>query len=96
MKKLVAAQLWYTPEQYPEVKAMMEDGHLLPGLHAQWLEGAEQREEQVRGKGGVAVRVPFDPAEFRSFCSHFRVALDTKSRSHFAALKAQHMQRDSH
>lgn len=88
-RKINAAQCWYAPEQYDEIKAMMEDGHLLPLAYADWKAGAEQREQQARSHGAAPVRVPFDPAEFRRFCTHFRVPLNTESRQKYAALKAQ-------
>lgn len=96
MKIVRAAQCWYTPENYVEVKAMMEDGHLLPERHAHWQDGAEQREEQARSNGAVTVRVAFDPAEFRRFCLHFGVPLNADSRAKFAALKASHEHTDLH
>ena len=90
-----AAQCWYSPGDYEEIKAAMEDGHKLPVLHAHWLEGAEQREDQIRAHGGVPVRVPFDLAEFRRFCAHFRVPLNSETRSKFAALKSAQDREDS-
>jgi hypothetical protein len=94
----VAAQCWYSAGDYEEIQSAMEDGHLLPRLHAHWLEGAEQREEQARVNGALPVRVTFDLKEFRRFCKHFGIGLDTKARQQFAALKAGQMQgdRDTH
>ena len=89
------AQCWYSAGDYKEIKAGMEDGHKLPGQYAHWLEGAEDREQQVHRQGGTAVRVPFDLAEFRRFCSHLSIPLNANSRSKFAALKADHMRRQS-
>lgn len=94
--KMLAAQCWYAAEQYAEIKAAMEDGHLLPGLYAHWLEGAEQREEQARAKGATVVRVPFDLGEFRRFCAHFRVPLNSDTRAKFAAIKASQDKSGAH
>lgn len=85
------AQCWYAVADYDEIKAVMEDGYKLPRIYAHWLEGAEQREEQVRRDGGYPVRVTFDIAEFKRFCAHFGVPLNADSRSKFAALKSAHM-----
>ena len=85
---LRVAQCWYSAEDYADIKAAMEDGHLLPVLYAHWLEGAEQREEQARANGATVVRVPFDLAEFRRFCAHFRVSLNADTRAKFAAIKS--------
>lgn len=95
-KPAIAAQCWYSADQYAEIKAMMEDGHLLPERYAHWREGAEQREEQARRHGATVVRVPFDPAEFRRFCLHFGVPINSDSRMKFAALKAAQDARDTH
>ncbi len=95
-KKVRVSQCWYCLEQYDEIKSMMEDGNLLPEKYSHWLEGAEQREEQVRSRGAEAVRVPFDPAEFRSFCAHFRVPLNADSRANFAAIKSSKDTRHTH
>ncbi|MNL29792.1 hypothetical protein D3C87_1514910 [compost metagenome] len=67
----------------------MEDGHNLPSRYVDWLAGAEQREQQVQRDGGTPVRVPFDLAEFKRFCAHFRLPVNTKARQQFAALKSQ-------
>lgn len=83
------AQCWYSAGDYEEIKSVMEDGHLLPRLYAHWLEGAEQREQQVRAASGVPVRVAFDLAEFLRFCRHFGIAINTEARQKFAAIKAQ-------
>lgn len=83
------AQCWYSASDYEQVKARMKDGHKLPDKHADWLAGAEQREQQVRSHGGTPVRVAFDLAEFLAFCAHFKIAVDTNARQKFAALKSQ-------
>lgn len=95
-KKFRVAQLWYSPEQYAEVKTMMEDADLLPDAYALWREGAEQREEQARRGGALVVRVPFDPAEFRRFCAHRKIPLDTKARQQLAAIVAAQMSENVH
>jgi len=82
-------QCWYSAGEYDQIKAGMEDGHKLPARHEDWRAGAEQREDQVRRAGGTPVRVAFDLAEFRRFCAHFRVPLNSESRQKFAAIKAQ-------
>lgn len=84
---LKVAQCWYSAEDYEEIRAAMDDGHLLPKLYAHWLEGAEQREDQARMSGAEVFRVPFDLSEFQRFCAHFKVRLNTDARSKFAALK---------
>ena len=89
------AQCWYSSGDYEEIKAAMEDGYKLPGEYAHWLEGAEDREQQVSRNGGTAVRVPFDLAEFKRFCSHFSAPLNADTRAQFAALKADHLHRQS-
>ena len=89
------AQCWYSAGDYEEIKAAMEDGHQLPREYADWLEGAEDREQHVRRQDGTPVRVPFDLAEFKRFCAHFGVPLNTETRSKFAAMKAEHLHRQS-
>lgn len=85
----LVAQCWYSAGDYEQIKAGMDDGHKLPARYDEWLTGAEQREEQARSAGGTPVRVPFDLEEFKRFCTHFGVSLDSQSRTQFAALKAQ-------
>ncbi|WP_186079316.1 hypothetical protein [Burkholderia gladioli] len=84
-----AAQCWYSAVEYEQIKAAMEDGHQLPALYEDWKAGAEQREDQVRRAGGTPVRIAFDLAEFRRFCAHFRVPLNSETRTKFAVLKLQ-------
>lgn len=95
-KKIRVSQCWYFPEQYEEIKSMMEDENLLPDSYAHWKEGVEQREDQARSRGAVVVRVPFDPAEFRRFCAHFGVPLNADTRAKFATLKSAQDRKDTH
>lgn len=94
-KKLRASQLWYSPEQYNEVKSMMDDSDLLPGAYSLWKEGAEQREKQASRNGALVIRVPFDPEEFRSFCAHFHLSFNADARVKFSIIKAREKDCDS-
>lgn len=89
--KSIAAQCWYSAEQYAQIKARMEDGDRLPAAHVDWQAGAEQREEIARRNGAQAVRVPFDLAEFERFCAAFGLRLNSEARAKFAAIKAHQM-----
>lgn len=82
-------QCWYSATDYDQIKAAMEDGHRLPSRYEEWLAGAEQRENQARSAGTTPVRVAFDLAEFKRFCAHFGVPLNSDSRVKFAAIKVQ-------
>ena len=84
--------VWYAPEHYAEVKAMMKDGHRLPATYERWQALAEQGERTLSGQGHKVVRAYLVPESFRQFCLARGLEVDAKARTEFASwvAKEQH------
>lgn len=83
--------VWYALEHYPEIKAMMKDGHRLPATYTQWRLQAEKAERQLRRQGALTVRAHLAPDAFRQHCGRYGLDFDADGRNHFASLvAAQH------
>lgn len=59
---------WYAREDYPEIRASMEDPHTLAPSYEQWLIAAESNEAEARRAGVRVVRVPLEAATFARWC----------------------------
>lgn len=88
--------VWYSLEDYPEIQAMMKDGHRLPATYTQWRLQAEQAERQLRRQGAVTVRAHLTPDAFRQHCMRFGQDLDAAGRTHFASLVAEQAHGTTH
>lgn len=75
---------WFRPELYDSARVRMNDVDRLPPTYDLWLEGAKQREEQVRREGSSARRVNVDDDLFFSFCAERNLLVDAKARVAFA------------
>ncbi len=59
---------WYTRENYPQVRAMMDDAGTLAPTYDAWRMAAENNEGEARRVGIEVVRVPLDPDAFAAWC----------------------------
>lgn len=76
--------VWYSLEDFDEIKAMMEDGHKLHRTYTEWRLAAEQGERSFRRQGDLVVRAHLVPDEFREYCHRHGLKLDAHGRNHFA------------
>lgn len=88
--------VWYSLEDFDEIKAMMEDGHKLHATHAEWRAAAEQGERRFRREGHLVVRAHLVPAAFREHCRRHGLKLDANGRNHFANLVAYQLHGQDH
>ena len=79
---------WYELEDFDQIKAVMEDAHLLPRTYAEWRLAAEQAERKFRRQGHLVVRAPLRASEFVAWCQARGLHIDAKARTQFASLVA--------
>lgn len=77
--------VWYLPEDFEQIKALMEDGHTLHRTYADWQSAAELGEQSFRAKGGRVYRAVVRPAAFKVWCESRGLKIDAKARNQFAS-----------
>lgn len=81
----IAGMVWYLPEDFEQIKAVMNDGHTLFPTHAEWQRAAEKGEHRLRADGVRVYRAILRPAEFQAWCSARGLDVDAHGREKFAS-----------
>lgn len=76
--------VWYLPEDFEQIKALMTDGHTLHRTYAEWQRAAEQGEQRLRASGARVYRAILRPAAFKAWCDARGLNVDSKGRQAFA------------
>jgi hypothetical protein len=85
----VVGVAWYRPGDWSRLREISADAHALEESHGKWLESANRIVRQLE-QGSVRVRkVIVDLDELLAFCHASNIALDSKARSRFVAVKVQ-------
>ena len=77
--------VWYLPEDFAEIKAMMVDGHVLHATHAKWQSAAENGERTLSAQGVRIYRAILRPADFKAWCERNNLKPDASARNKFAS-----------
>ncbi|MFC4174053.1 hypothetical protein ACFOYU_18700 [Microvirga sp. GCM10011540] len=72
---------WYSREDYPRIRAMMNDPHNLAPSYDQWFMAAQNNERVAQEAGLEVVRVPITPEDFAAWCSARGVEPGSSARS---------------
>ncbi len=83
--------IWYRPEDYDRVLAVMKDADTLPETYAGWLKEARKAETGIRQQGVLTLRVMVDLDAFLAYCAREGREPVAGTRSHYAALRTQAM-----
>ena len=76
---------WYCREDYPTIRRVMIDPHVLAPSYDQWLAAAENNETVGRQAGLEIVRVMIVPEEFKAWCLSQDLKPDSAARAKFAS-----------
>lgn len=76
---------WYRRGDWPALRALFPDRHLLPELYDDWLVRAEALERQVQASGKRVVRAEIRPASFAAWCTAHGHRPDAAGRSAWGA-----------
>ena len=74
---------WYKRKDYPALRAIMDDAHVLPADHATWLSKANSVVLLEMALGNKIVRVTIDPGAFLAWCEATRQPVDARARSRY-------------
>lgn len=75
---------WYRREDYPRIRAVMEDAHVLPDTWEEWFKKAKQVRDEMRRKGFIIEQVAIDPEAFAGWCRARGLNVDARARMAFA------------
>ena len=75
---------WYRAEDYPRLRALVQDADRLPLSYDGWVVSAEQLEREVTRSGVAVVRVELRPDAFVAWCAQRDLAPDGAARARFA------------
>jgi hypothetical protein len=75
---------WYRREDYPTIRQMMADPHVLAPAYDQWLAAAENNETVGQQAGLEMVRVMIAPDEFKVWCLAQGLEPDGAARARYA------------
>lgn len=92
----VVGMVWYSAQDFDEIKAMMKDGHKLHRTYAEWQQAAEQGERTLGGQGNLVVRAHLVPDAFCEYCRVHGLDLDAHGRNHFANWVARQAHGETH
>jgi len=81
----IIGMVWYERNHYDAIRAVMADGHKLPGTFHEWRMKAETGEKKFRRDGKIVVRVLIDPETFPGWCLARGLNIDAQARNLFAA-----------
>lgn len=72
--------VWYEEADYPALRALMVDGHVLPDTWATWHEKANDLISDGIKRGQVTLKVHLKPDAFRAFCAARGLKIDAQAR----------------
>lgn len=87
MEKDLHGLLWYTPKTYEWCTQNMEDGATF-WTYSEWLQLAQQSEQDLKRNGKAFVRVNFDPGLFIEWRAMSGGKANADGRMQFAAWRA--------
>jgi hypothetical protein len=79
---------WYSSEDYPSIRELMDDRHNLAATYDQWLSAAENNERVGQEAGLEIVRVMIEPAAFVRWCDENGRTPDNAARVDYVAERA--------
>jgi hypothetical protein len=83
---------WYSRDDYPAVRSMMADAHVLASTYDQWRMAAENNERVAQEAGLEVMRVMIVPEEFAAWCAKRNLEPDSRARSQRAQEAVQERQ----
>lgn len=77
--------VWYTPEQWKQMKKIAVDHDRLEESYEDWLQIAKEAEQNLEKQGILTQRVFVNANEFYNYCAIIGIPLDASSRSQFVS-----------
>ena len=77
---------WYNRQDYPAIRRIMDDAHVLPVDYDTWLRQAESVVQLELALGRNIVKVTIDPDVFATWCRATGQRIDGRARRRHANL----------
>lgn len=75
--------IWYSPEEYDDLRAVCIDGDKLPATYEQWREGMLDSLRNLVHLGHTVHAIQLSPLEFTGWCTSKTLAPNAKARNRF-------------
>jgi hypothetical protein len=85
--KIGIGMAWYRPEQWTMLRVLASDPEVLEKTHAEWLNFATKKMEELRKEGIVVRKVDVDVQELAAWCQSRDRVLDGDGRASFVTDK---------
>lgn len=82
---------FFSADEWQKAKRLMEDAHTFHNSYAEFVQAVENAEKGLRAKGIACIRVNLVMEEFIPWCKRLGCKVDSKARSHYAAMRAQEL-----
>lgn len=83
--QISGAMPWFHRDDYEAFRALLPDRSWHPTFD-EWEAAAEANVSRLRGEGHIIYKAPVHSDEFRQWCEHHRLPLETSSLTRFAAV----------
>ena len=80
---------WYNRNDYPELRGVMEDAHVLPLSYESWLRIAVGIVKLEQAKGSRIVKAMIDPETFVAWCRATGQRIDAAARTRYVNLEIE-------
>jgi hypothetical protein len=80
---------WYKREDYPELRGVMHDAHVLPLTYDGWLRLAVGVVKLEQAKGSRIVKAMIDPKMFVAWCRATGQRIDAAARTRYVNLEIE-------
>jgi hypothetical protein len=80
---------WYRREDYPELRGIMEDAHVLPLTYDGWLRLAVAIVRLAHSRGCRVVKTAIEPETFSAWCRATGQRPDVSARTQFVNLEVE-------
>jgi hypothetical protein len=78
---------WYRPEQWTMLRALASDPEVLEKTHAEWLNFAAKKLEELRKDGILVRKIDVDVQELAAWCQSRDRVLNGEARASFVTDK---------
>jgi hypothetical protein len=78
---------WYRPEQWTMLRALASDPEVLEKTHAEWLNFATKKMEELRKEGFLVRKIEVDLQELAAWCQSRDRVLNGEARASFVTDK---------
>lgn len=82
---------FFSQTEWEKAKRLMEDANNFHDTYPEFVQAVENSERDLRSQGIACIRVNLVMDDFIPWCKRLGCKVDSKARSHYAAMRAQEL-----